>query len=100
MLKLAVLATAGIHAQLPDPVIPPCETHEFPDPQELTVNLAYISELGNIFYQDFMDQGWCFKLVEERIYGGLQLSDSLLDFGDGLQRWANGWLGPSAGVIP
>ena len=29
-----------------------------------------------------MSQGWCFKLVEERIYGALQLSESLLSHGD------------------
>ena len=81
MLKTAFLAT-GVFASLPDPVVPPCETYQTPDPQEMTINLAHIAELGNNLYDNFMSEGACFRLVEERIYGALQLSDSLLEFGD------------------
>ena len=54
------------------------------------VTMRYITELKNILADDIKALGWSFKLIDERIFGSMQLSPELMTYGPGyIQKFNN-----------
>lgn len=44
-----------------------------------TINLKYIQEMSQLLRQDIENQSWCYKVIRNRIYGSLQMTEEVLN---------------------
>jgi hypothetical protein len=86
----AILVLVGLSSVIAEsnpltPQQPPkCDQYPEQPAENKTVTINYVYKLGRTLRQDILDQGWCLKMIEQRIYGSLQLSKGLMMYGTGL----------------
>merc|ERR1711988_884431 len=67
------------------PVSPPsCGIHDPAPNATKQVTIQYVYNVSRTIQNDIMNQGWCFKLIEQRMIGPLQISRDLMKHGDAL----------------
>jgi len=86
--SLLLVSIGPVSATLPHPV-PTCTAPKLPNVQK-AITFQEIAKLSRVLESDFRAKGWCFRLVEERIYGALQHSDSLTECDDIYHAFFNG----------
>jgi hypothetical protein len=45
---------------------------------EKTITLQYVTDISDMLRDDIVNQGWCYKVIESRIYGSMQMTAELM----------------------
>ena len=55
---------------------------------EREITLSYLNQIANTLEADIINEGWCFKVIKDRIYGSMQMSEDLMTYGP---SWVTHW---------